>query len=777
MSIRYEVLVDGSLTADEIYFFDHQISATGTSRYARTTGGVLTSADPYISLSNPNVIPENRVPGQLGITPNPRDQGGGQELIDSIPYADAFRFSGYGFFGVPETVRYFFRKFTLRLEWSDATLLKGRWVGLGSEFYWDSVWQSSGELTPYRGGSSVFDDGRDEREYTLTDDLGVAAYYGLLGISIYGSNIGLSGPEPAEWFLCKPSEETINLAGGGSITVDAQNISLYTNDRETHVFGTGREADYGPYAIREDHVYRQRIPLTTTPKTSGWAINYASAWGGPGSGVLSTPSVSTANHIYRQYGNVNITDKDGNDIPSTITFGSWSGPSGTDIEAVPKGSLLYNVRAVYGDDPNASVGNPGYVPPITELPLRDTSSYPSASVEGEETEIIPPSWSRVDFEEGVDVIRGRRFRVTHTGKDPQKLTGVGGTPETLPNATLFRRTLFQGGEVLTQHYDGTWTATDGSERHGTFKIWIHEDDTEKIGPPAKPNPGHGGADYCLDPWGVPWLTVGNGKGTEQWVSGDMEASHGHDVILPDVSLASPSRQVKGDHSHLLAGIEGGAVKLWTSKDTDTWITAGTIDAANTYTGATLRFDPAGLLYCLMVTDAGAVKRRVSTDSGATWEALTIPTGFPTLTPDPIDFRWDRGRWLAAVANLSGNVDLYSSPEGEAWTFEQTVATGRMPVLLPLQGRSYLILYMNLGDFSQDFNDDYFVGTWKSRRVFQYESSWSLDAAVIIRKGQGRGMAGFRNTQKAVVAFNSDKDQPLFYRSFNEGGTWQQGSEG
>lgn len=270
-------------------------------------------------------------------------------------------------------------------------------------------------------------------------------------------------------------------------------------------------------------------------------------------------------------------------------------------------------------------------------------------------------------------------------------------------------------------------------------------------------------DYATDRWGTNWLTYAKSSSVDQIRSLDMEATNPSTSILA-LGLGSPSRLIRNDHHHLLAAIDTGAVKLWTSPDSVSYSLASTIDSAHTYTGTVLREDPAGTYHNWMTTDAGAVYRRTSRDGGDTWDSLETVSTLPTMASTGPDVRYHGNEWFAACPLASGSLKLYSSKDGDSWAEETEIAdAGTSPVLLPLEGRSLIAVYHD-------------GSGWVSSRV-EDTGSWNVGSAVAVVTVDNNGAAAFLNPQKAVVAFADGSEALDWRRTFEQGDSWVTGSEG
>ena len=759
MGVQYEVYVDGVLSGEQIHFWRD----AGTPKFEVTSGGVLHADAPYSYMTCPNVIPAWKTGGVLGLTP---------ELDDLGNVAYAFGWAGAYVATDGAKVRYFLQKYTLKQQWSDGTALVGRWTGLGAQendfSNLSPSWAGHVRQQRVSFGQDYYDSDffnpsgtppqNPETPYQLTDGSGIATYYGLLGIAI---GIPDDGPSPFyTWTL-------IQLGLALDLT-PLQNLAMFVNQAELHPYAnTGAGTPY-PVHVNEAHAERQWVPGTTTPDTSGWSVDYATQWDAT-SGMLAYGTPPLVTHTYYQWAQIDVMEADGTPIPATVAFGPYSGPAGTMIDCVPKGSLLKDVRFQAEDRPDAQPGEPGYIGPLDELPLQDASGYPTSSVEGELPHLVPPNLvedGSLLSSAGPGCGYALRYPVRHTGKAGNTLTGV----ETVRTGTNWPdpgRGLFDGGEVLSRHYDVTATCTDGSGRTLSGKVVVHEDCLViyplVFDPPAT---GAGGLDYCLDPHGDPWLTEAkqNQDGVWQHEGQEMERIHGFRRIL-STKMLSPSRQVCADHEHLLAGIENTQAKLWRSEDGENWTLVGTIDGANTYKGICLRLGPDECLHAWMTTDGGAVKHRASRDGGATWDALDDVATLPACRAERIDVRHDGREWLALCGLPGGALELYGSPDGETWSHElQVSAAGRSPWLLVLSEGCYLAVYH--------------TGTeLRSRRFGEYGGAWSLGPEVTLLSGENRGHAGFNNSQKTVIAYVDTNSEIRWKKSHTSGDTWEDGSEG
>lgn len=748
----YEVYIAGSLGVEEVYFYgDYALDGTPDPWVALTSGGVLSRTSDVAfdaTMMVPNVLPAEKVSGRLGLEPSVS----GGAIVDAHPWNQQgdphFVIVGTGEGGAdpidspltyPDDVtyikiRYFLKKFTVKVEWSDGTALEGRAVALrGSLYSFDRDGTAFvGEVVSSNLYSTQLIQSISfpaPLGYQRTDSSGVATYYANVGLAV-----GISDDNSTYyWGFDQPP-----VIGGNT-----QNVNMEVAEEENLRF-----------VADEGHRYYQLNEPYDTPDehTSTWAVDYS----GYSGGMLTYSNASLQTHTYRQYGVVRVYDTHGY-FTADIEFGTWSGASGDPIEAVPKGSLLNRYDMPDGDlfvTPT----------PADEPALLDASGYPSASVDKQQPQIATADngfWNITDY----------------TGKTGDKLTGasyraydywnpVTQAPEPGLGVSLYNYH-FGGGEVVTQFYDGTWTATDGSGRTGEFRIWIHEDQTVEIDLFIPAETGGGSLlDYCVDPHGLAWLTQATDTDVLQISSDDLEATMDTATILPDVVLSSPSRQVGRDHLHLLASVKDGKANLFSSQDADTWDTTPVLlDDDNIYLGATLRFDPAGILYCWLVTDHGDVKRRTSTDGGTTWDTLEDVTTLPTLQAERMDVRHDGERWLAACPKDDGSLHLYGAKDGETWEAEvEIAATGQSAALLALQGSLLCLFY--------DGTD------WKSVRLSRTGSGWNVETAVTVEASVGdNGLAAFRNTRKVLAALVDDSDTLIYRRSKEEGDSWESASEG
>ncbi len=772
----YQVFLDGTLGGKEIWFWKNGRGPIPgpeePAKVTKTSGGVIVTdgtEGPYEWVTSPNIWPAHAVGGQMGLTARLVTVDGVDQvdrayiwnsarpeiLAPSPPYPNTpvqYQLPVSAFSPVPSlpipaiTIKYFLKTFRLKTQWDDGATqvpLVGRAIYIGqNEFHYAWITQDEDLIwlhrTEYAGGCSpgpdYYDAGYGMFPYQLSDGSGVAEYIACMGCALeippFGGFTGTT-----YYYLVQP----FGSSGPGDFSYN--NVSLFVRQCELALFGDVQLAvrnEY-PYEVDENHAYRQLMAGTFTPKTAGWDQDYGGAWD-PATGILAVVEPAIVTHSYFQGVNVSPVDHVLTPIPASVTLtaygptgpATYTGTAGTQIDMLPNGSTLKDVRWQPGDGIHGET-----IPEISSIPLQDASNYYAASVEGILAQLVPPSALRPEVtvsSAGPGNGNGDRYDTRWTGKSGDTLTGVT-APHTHPDWPWESEAIFDGGEVLTQPYSYAWAEIGGLGRTGTGYVWVHEDGYEIVAPgenQPSTNAVVGGLDYALDPAGEPWLTEGTPTLVNEYTSNDMERVMSKRQIINE-GMTSPSRVILADHEHILAGIDAaGAVKLWSTTtqapETATpgtpagsWNVLTTIDASTLWAGCVLREDPAGALHCFMVNPAGVVKKRISADGGATWDTLAVCAGLPVCRAERVDVLDLGNEWMAFVPDAGGQVALYSSPDGEAFVHETDVAaTARYPWLVALEAGDLLCFWYDEATFEI-----------KSARASEAAGVWTVTTPVVV----------------------------------------------
>jgi len=750
MAITHEFYEDNTLTAG------YQLWGINLTNVCGTT---FTTNDGYLFLQNPNVWPDHASPGVKGIalsSPPP----GNVYPTNSYPWAE-IPLAGSG-----STVRWFFKKIQLRLRWKDREspinyqVIPGRWVGGGGEEYDWYRWRTlPGErrLQSWAGGTPYWEGGSDapgSHEYGLTDASGICEYIMLAGIAVSDPAVSAGA-----WQLTSPP-----VSGGRA----KQNITLYTNDKETHWRVPFRDTEPAyQYAVRDARTFRQCVAGGNSDGGHGLFIDYTTDWNA-GSGMLTVPApVMPIDFAYEQTLTLEIPDHDSG---TTATFGPYtadlSSGSAT-VFALPRGSVLKDVR----EGPSGSQE-------ITSLPLQDASAYPSSvgvASQGK-PHLVPPAKNLLSVsgppytvaESGIP-----HLETTYTGKVSNSLSGVK-VQDSVAGWDEPQNGMYFGGEVLTLPYEVTITHGDGSSR--TELRYVYEDSATEVVSTDFGTGQYDDLDYAMDPYGEPYLTERRTSDVYAWGSADMEQTWAFHKVLSGVELQSPSRAILPEGRHCLAGIVGGECRIYRSDDAESFTTLAHAAFGSSYVAVKQCLDPDRATLHLWIVGAGeynqdyssafaianGILHSYSTDGGETWTAPVGVASLPATRPERGDVLHDGLQWLRSHPKASGDIHLFGSPDGEVWSDLGAIATGNNPRLALLPDGSLCCAYTVNGAFKAK------VGTLEA-------SGYTWGAAVHI-DGLSRGHAIYANGQKILASFRKDAADILHKRALDQE-TYSDGGEG
>jgi hypothetical protein len=416
---------------------------------------------------------------------------------------------------------------------------------------------------------------------------------------------------------------------------------------------------------------------------------------------------------------------------------------------------------------------------VTSLPLADATDY-AASIGATDAEQPSLKQQRAAFLPNDP--DGFEFFLTYTGKAGDMLTGVKG-PDGL-SATGVSKSDLYGGEVATLPYVDFTVEVSGSPvtLAGTPRLYVYEerggDVTITTGTATDGSIDADGLDCCKDPFGEPFFHESREPVTKEHVGVDMEA-----YIVPKDALTEtikcPSECILADGERLLGAVQGGVVKLWRTRDL--WATSTgpeTISSLHTFREVLLRLGPDGMVNAHLTRDDGQVYLALSPDGGDTWTDADGVAGQLTELTDLPACRFERGdlrhdgcaSWLRvhpwSGSTSSPGVNLYISDDGGVtWRFDSVVdLQAKWPWLIIMPDHSLLCAYHD--------------GSHIACKVGLPDGSgYAWEPKVQIAASDVTGPVGMANGQKVLLAFRYGKDVVRFFKSLDDGTTWEEGSEG
>ncbi len=742
---------------------------------------------------------QSRLPMDWGPVTNPTGWA-----YASVPYTDPLT--------TDDLVRMWFVKVQLKVRWNsedgahpDLYPLQERAVGGGNE-EWAGVFGGQGYGGAILRNQSWYIDGQDPYSATFrppdwqvrdqhyyqwspedpanaydhgyvpwgyTDTNGIVTYRFLAAWAIGKSN----GAGGYDWTLFRP---------GTSDYGEVQNISFFTAARGFLArnglnFWYGWDPYYPWFTLDEDHVYRQRQHTADVDDGHNWRVDYTT-WNAA-TGTLTTPAVSMPIHSYRQAIKLRVLDSNGDPIQGvSVTYGStgeFSGSTDENGEAtvygVPRGSTLATILPwlkwgepstldMYGKFSNSA--------PVSNMPLQDASIFSGESI----AYLKPSTW-------------GAHYGVTYpilvpNDNAPADTEAYVIKPRTTATFQVvgsalddvdwaFSATYLNGGEVVTLPWEITLTK-DATTLTLSRCVW--EDCINDIGDITLTVDNTDSdvlpMDMDVAQWldeKEPYLTDCRMAFAQTWVPVDLERSWGKGgYLLRAGRITCPSRVLLPDHSHLLMGVQNEQVKLWAA-DIDRWDRYSAeplVVAADTpYAGVVQRLSWEGsVVYAWATATDGTVKSLVSLDG--TWSLPQPVSSLPTCKPQRIDVRTDGMEWMAVCPEASGKIQLYRSTNAEDWTLDSEIAaTGDYPwfVITPIE-TLLCIWYDGTGISAR-------TGVWNGTAY-----AWESPVTVAASAPEG-GAVCFCTHTKAVVAVRRDRESLSFYRSFDFGTTWEEGSYG
>jgi hypothetical protein len=728
--------------------------------------------------------------------------------------------------------RFWFLKVELKLQWKDSSHpIPRRWVGLGPEEWtghanqqgqtllrwgtgwhnytktndvYKDYWRDCGLTTGIVNLNRQLGDDKYNGGYTwwiYTDDSGVATYRFLVGWA-WGKP---SGYGSYTWTLFKP---------GDSPRGNLQNISLYTNRREGHfpkesyygmrhyLFGPSQEQREVVWLaseqdkdcldpLLENYIYRQHIRGADIDDGGNWSVPYGTAWNSS-TGQLICPSPNRRVHTYQQGIRLKVVDSSGNPVENAVVTidGISSATNANGISnrtLIPKGSVIdrfpYWMGAA-GSFPPYTVPGQQPVPYQRKVPVYSTAPFTDES-QGE-IYISTPG-------ESAWLLRGgefpqHRFIIAPTtttfqnikdnflapvtlqafDRDSQQPINNGGYGYGLDNETYF-----DCGEVFT--LPKTIQVTNAGKTV-EFKAYVHEDritdrtqypiviDTETE-PPTAHRPAV--LDYALDMFKEPHLVFCTPDHVELWEQDNYESNFRIvDILEGTLGLHSPSQVFLEDHRRLLLVIDkDDKLQLYRSDNSVDWTTLPivAIDDTQTYKEAVLRSGPFNsTLHLWGQREDNTLWHLISIDGGVSWSSpedtgLTVYKGFDVV------YHLDRWYLITTIDGLK----FYESVNETTWTLlEAVTSSGFYPKLVIASDGTPLIIYSGA------------AGLLSRRRLRQDDNTYAWSAATIIADASLESKAAaFVNQQKVLAVQQNNEPTPQFYKSFDDGLTWEAGSLG
>jgi hypothetical protein len=304
MSVTIYSYLDGSLT-DGFQFYNRN-AIFGTVLDYGVTGddgtGTLIPAAPLTYCQNPNATPDVQTlyPGLYGIDPTEGDE------FSVLPWV------GVPYDGLATRWRFFFGTLQVNPRWKvggTTVNLSDRWVG-GGYYAWTGYDIGRGQEVnrqEWSHGSAV-----GAKDYTLSDDSGLATYIGLFGIALFFPNDG-SGHFNV-WKLYGPADAAGALTVSGRGGYDLSFVLRQNELARTSIYYDGAAATAGgafvPTMQPYDgvHTIRQRNAGEDADAGFGLSVDYGAAWDAA-SGMLDLSGItSPVAFDYEQTGRVTVRD-------------------------------------------------------------------------------------------------------------------------------------------------------------------------------------------------------------------------------------------------------------------------------------------------------------------------------------------------------------------------------------------------------------------------------------------------------------------------------------